>query len=109
MCYVPCPLRVHPYAAMQGESSAVQAGVQVIQQERAILDVLMLDKVQLQGGTGEQCRNPQAWEKALRTEWATECSCTTQGRTFEHCISHRLYVQTAPGEMRLATTMITQV
>ncbi|KAL3137852.1 hypothetical protein ABBQ38_005105 [Trebouxia sp. C0009 RCD-2024] len=98
-----------PADLQQGESSAVQAGVQVIQQERAILDVLMLDKVQLQGGTGEQCRNPQAWEKALRTEWATECSCTTQGRTFEHCISHRLYVQTAPGEMRLATTMITQV
>ena len=107
--YAPCPLRVQTYAAMQAESSAVQAGVQVTQQERAVLDALMLDKVQLQGSTREQCRNPRAWEKALRTEWATECSCTTPGRPFEQQVSHRLYVQTAPGEMRLATTMITQV
>lgn len=102
------------YSAMQGESSAIQAGVQVIQQERVVLDALMLDKVpaespHLQGSGRQQYGNHAAWKHALRTEWATECSCMTLGRNFEHRISHRLYVQTAPGEMRLATTMITQV
>ena len=95
--------------AMQGESSATQAGVQVLQQERVVLDALMLEKVQSPGGNHELCQNPGAWEEALRTEWATDCSCTTPGRTSEHRVSHRLYVQHAPGETRLATTMITQV
>ena len=99
---------------MQDEAPAVQAGVQVKHaQERLVLDALMQnqppDLHQLQGDSLETCGDSTAWGKGARTEWVTQCSCITQGKTSESPVSHRLYVQTAPGEMRLATTMITQV
>lgn len=99
---------------MQDEAPAVQAGVQVKHaQERLVLDALMRnqppDLHQLQGDSLEICGDSAAWGKGARTEWVTQCNCITQGKTSESPVSHRLYVQTAPGEMRLATTMITQV
>ena len=99
---------------MQDESPAIQAGVQVKHEhERLVLDALMryepADSAQLRGGGLEQCGDSAEWGDGLRTEWVTQCSCSTKRLTNEHNISHRLYVQAAPGEMRLATTMITQV
>lgn len=99
---------------MQDEAPAIQAGVQVKHaQERLVLDALLqnqpADLHQLHGDSLEQCGDSAVWGKGLRTEWVTQCSCSTQGKTSDSHVSHRLYVQTAPGEMRLATTMITQV
>lgn len=99
---------------MQGEAPATQAGVQVKHEpERLVLDALMRDKHedlhQSQHGSVAQCGDSSEWGDGLRTEWVCECSCLTQGNTNDRHVSHRLSVQAAPGEMRLATSMTTQV
>lgn len=99
---------------MQGEAPATQAGVQVKHEpERLVLDALMrykpADLHQLQHDNVAQCGDSAEWGDGLRTEWVCECSCLSQGNTNDRHVSHRLSVQAAPGEMRLATTLITQV
>lgn len=99
---------------LQDEAPATQAGVAVQHvQERLVLDALMrnqpADLQQLQGDSLETCEDIAEWGDGLRTEWVTQCSCSIQGVISEIPVSHRLYMQTASGEMRLATTMITQV
>ena len=100
-------------SVLQSESPSLQAGVQVNdEQEKLVLNALMLyqpaDLYQLSGGSLAQSGNSAAWGDGLRTEWVTECSSLTNKHRQEHHIQHRLYVQAAPGEMRLATTMITE-
>ena len=97
---------------MQGESAALQAGVQVNQEyEKLVLDALMqsqpADSFQLSGGSLADCGNCADWGDGLRTEWVTQCNSVIKGK--QQPIPHRLYVQAAPGEMRLATTMITEI
>lgn len=99
---------------MQGEAPATQAGVQVKHElERLVLDALMnfepAELHQLRGGSVAECGDSAEWGDGLRTEWVCQCNCLTQGNTNDCHFSHRLSVQAAPGEMRLATTMITQV
>lgn len=97
------------FLIVQGESAALQAGVQVKQeQEKLVLDALMrykpADLSQLSGGS---LGNIADWGGGLRTEWVTQCKSVIKAKG--QPIPHRLYVQAAPGEMRLATTMITEI
>lgn len=94
---------------MQGESQAMQAGIQVThEQEKLVVHALMsrqpTDPSQHSLISLEHCGDCSAWGNALRTEWVTQCLCASNERQ----VSHRLYVQAAPGEMRLATVMVAE-
>ncbi|KAL0053211.1 hypothetical protein WJX82_002504 [Trebouxia sp. C0006] len=93
----------------QDESQAMQAGIQVTHaQEKLLVHALMsqqpTDPSQHSLISLEQCGDCSAWGDGLRTEWVTQCLCASN----EQQISHRLYVQAAPGEMRLATVMVAE-
>ena len=94
---------------MQVESQAMQAGIQIShEQEKLVVHALMshqsTDPSQHSLLSLEQCGDCSAWGPGLRTEWVTQCLCASN----EQQVSHRLYVQAAPGEMRLATVMVAE-
>ncbi len=99
---------------MQEESAAMQAGIQIThEQEKLVVDALMryqpADTAQSSRGSVDKCGDSAAWGDGLRTEWVTHCLLNSNRRPPEHLVPHRLYVQAAPGEMRLATVMIAEV
>lgn len=89
----------------------MQAGVQVTQQqEKLVLNALMCqqpaESAHTASGRLEECGDAESWGAGLRTEWVTLCH-QRPGQDLLHVTPpHRLYVQAAPGEMRLATVMI---
>ena len=98
---------------MQGESEAMQAGVQVTHNsEKLVVDALMAKKptdvLQLSSSL-DQCKGRAAWSDASHTEWVIHCARSCSESPAGHVIPHRLYVQATQGEMRLATVMVTEV
>ena len=100
-------------ACLQGESAAMQAGVQVTQeQEQLVLDALMQQQpanaANIAAARLEHCGNADNWGSGLRTEHITHVHQQhSQGASMQS-VPHRLYVQVAPGEMRLATVMLSE-
>lgn len=76
------------------------------EQEKLVLNCLLLgsppDDV---NNSLSECGSCQPWGDVLGTEWVTTCGQTDQSGVTAHQQPHRLYVQTSPGEMRLATVM----
>ena len=82
--------------------------MQVTQEhERVVLDALMrqqpVELAQTSSGRLEECSNADSWGPGLRTEWTTHCYQKRIQGSLQQSAPHRLYVQAAPGEMRIAT------
>ena len=100
-------------AYLQGESAAMQAGVQVTQeQEQLVLDALMQQQppnaANIAAARLDQSGNADSWGSGLRTEYVTHVHQQHSQVASMQSMPHRLYVQVAPGEMRLATVMLSE-
>ena len=91
----------------------MQAGVQVTQeQEQLVLDALMQQQpanaANIAAARLDQCGNADNWGSGLRTEYVTHVHQQHSQGASTQPVPHRLYVQVAPGEMRLATVMLSE-
>ena len=92
------------------ESLDMQAGVQVNnEQEKLVVNALMryqpTDSAQSRPSSLQQCGECAAWGDGLCSQWVTHCFHSRPAGTLP---CHRLYVQAASGEMRLATVMVSE-
>lgn len=82
------------------------------EQEKLVVHALMChqptDPAQASSSRLKQCGTCAAWGDGLRTEWVTQCLRASNSKLDAQQMPHRLYLQAAPGEMRLATVMVAE-
>ena len=91
----------------------MQAGIQVTHdQEKLVVHALMCHQhtspAQSSISSLKQCGDCGVWGDGLRTEWVTQCLRAGHVEFDAQQPFHRLYLQAAPGEMRLATVMVAE-